>query len=259
MEWTSGDVTLIHGDCLEIMPTLETESIHLVVTSPPYGDMYFGLNVDECRVLIQSAIHECEGVLCLGGKLVINVNNYITSRKAGWKMRQVIPMTKWIQNACNLTYQDEIFWYKKLAQAGRSKPLFGSYPYPPNFLMSQRVEYVLVWSKDGKREVHKEAKEQSRLAVEEWRDWTQNLWTIMDQNYSPDHPAPFPFEIPYRVIKLYSFVGETVLDPFMGSGTTGVACVQTGRKFIGIEIDPGYFEIAKKRIAEAQLQIRMEI
>jgi DNA modification methylase len=248
-----GNVTLYNGDCLDILPTIETESIHLVVTSPPYGDMYFGLDIAQCRKLISATINEIERILVPGGKFVINVNNYITSRKNGWEKRQVIPMTKWIQDCCKLTYQDEIFWYKKLAQGGRGKPLFGSYPYPPNFLMSQRVEYVLVWSKDGNRRVSKETKERSRLTVDEWREWTQNLWPIMDANYHPEHPAPFPLELVYRIIKLYSFADDTVLDPFMGIGTTGLACIKLGRSFIGSELDPSFYRTARALLSQPTL------
>jgi DNA modification methylase len=213
--------------------------------------MYFGLKVDECKRLIQATIKQCERVLAPGGKLAINVNNYITSRKAGWKQRQVIPMTKWVQEACSLIYQDEIFWMKGLAQAGRAKPLFGSYPYPPNFLMSQRIEYILVWAKEGNRAVDKRTKEASKLTKEEWREWTQNVWTINGIT-DKSHPAPFPSELPMRLIRLYSFVGDTVVDPFMGTGKTMIAASQHGRGSIGIEIDPGYFEIAKQRIEAAQ-------
>jgi len=254
-------VELILGDCLDVLPTLETESVHLVVTSPPYGDMYSAMSVGECKALIQGAIGQCERILTPGGKLVLNVNNYVTSKANGWEQRQIIPMTQWIQEACTLIYQDEIFWYKKLAQ-GRSRPLFGSYPYPPNFLMCQRIEYVLVWAKEGKRQVDQKTKDASRLTKEEWREWTQNLWSIMDSNYDPEHPAPFPYELPMRIICLYSFSGDTVLDFCMGTGTTGQVCVHKGRNFVGCEIDPGYFEIAKARIEAAQtemVQARMAV
>lgn len=253
--------TLLHSDCVVTMSNMEAASIDLVITSPPYGDMYFGLNVDECRVLIQSAIAEIERILIPGGKFAINVNNYVTSRKAGWKQRQIIPMTMWVQEVCGLIYQDEVFWYKGLAQGSRGKPLFGSYPYPPNFLMSQRLEYILVYGKLGRRIVDNDTKELSRLTVDEWREWTQNVWFMMGAGRS-EHPAPFPEELPHRLIKLYSFVGDTVLDPFCGSGTTGVACARLNRRFIGIDYKKEYIDLAQVRIENAVLsgeQLSLEL
>jgi len=243
-------VELYLGDCIEWMGDMPDKSVQLILTSPPYGDMYFGLTTTECRELIQSMVRESERLLVEGGKLVINVNNYVTSKKNGCDQRQIIPMTKWIQDVCTLIYQDEIFWIKGLGQAGRAKPLFGSYPYPPNFLMSQRIEYILVWGKKGKRVVEKEIKERSALTTDEWREWTQNAWKIQGV-HNKDHDAPFPEELPRRLIKLYSFVGDIVLDPFMGSGTTGVECGQLERKFIGIEINEQHFQDAKYRISMA--------
>lgn len=247
---TGNDITLYCGDCLDFLKTMPDRCVDLVVTSPPYGDMYFGLNLEQCRNLLAGVVIECGRVLVPGGKLVVNVNNYITSKKNGWNQRFVVPMTRWLQESCSLIYQDEIFWMKGLAQSSRIKPLFGSYPYPPNFLMAQRVEYVLVWAKPGKRCVSKGNKELSALTREEWREWTQNVWQIAGASRK-EHVAPFPLELPLRVIRLYSFHGDIVFDPFMGSGTTGVACAMTERSFIGCEIDPGYFQISQNRIQQA--------
>jgi site-specific DNA-methyltransferase (adenine-specific) len=91
------------------------------------------------------------------------------------------------------------------------------------------------------------------ISKEQWVDWAQDLWCINPET-SIDHPAPFPLEIPKRALTLWTFPGDTVLDPFCGSGTTGVACVQTGRNFIGIEVFEEYCAIARKRITEAAMQ-----
>ena len=100
-------VKIIHGDCREILPCLDCK-VDLVLTSPPYGDMYFGYDIDGWVKLMSDTIPKAETALSGGGKLVINVNNYITSRKAGWDKRQVIPLTMYIQQICKLNYQDEI-------------------------------------------------------------------------------------------------------------------------------------------------------
>ena len=234
------------------MSYLPDGSVHLVVTSPPYGTMKFGYELDGYLKMLKRVLLECVRALAPDGKLCVNVNNYITS-KAEEGSRYIVPITRHIQEWLDgrMVYMDEIFWYKNLPVHGkRSKPLFGSYPYPANFLMSQRVEYVLVYRKDGSRTEppSSEVKEASRLTIEEWRTYTQNLWQIQTVPDSADHPAKFPLELPSRLIKLYSFVGDLVLDPFVGSGTTAVAARYLGRHYIGIDIDPAYCELARRKL-----------
>jgi DNA modification methylase len=131
---------------------------------------------------------------------------------------------------------------------------FGSYPYPPNIFSTFPFEWIIVFSKKGKRlnKVSKEIKEASKLSAKEWQEWAINsIWEMQPAKAkSIGHPAPFPEELPTRLIKLYSFVGDTVLDPFAGSGTTLVAAKKLRRHGIGYEINPDYIKLAEKRLKQ---------
>jgi site-specific DNA-methyltransferase (adenine-specific) len=244
------DGILYQGDSRRLS-AVGDETVHLVVTSPPYGTMKFGYGLSEYADMLRGVVFECVRVLKPDGKLCINVNNYVTSKKEAGS-RYIVPITRSVQEWLDgtLIYMDEIFWFKNLPVHGkRPKPLFGSYPYPANFLMSQRVEYVLVYRKPGNRPaVSREIKEKSRLAVEEWRDWTQNLWQIQTVQANDRHPAMFPPELPRRLIRLYSFVADTVLDPFVGSGTTAVAARDLERRYIGVDTEKEFLDLAVSRL-----------
>lgn len=232
-------------------------SVHCVVTSPPYGTMKFGYELEQYLAMLRSVLDECVRVLLPDGKLCINVNNYVTSKQDEGS-RYIVPITRYVQEwlEAKLVYQDEIFWFKNLPVHGkRLKPLFGSYPFPPNFLMQQRVEYILVYRKEGVRPsgVTEEQKAASKLSTEEWRLYTQNLWQMQSVQNDSDHPAKFPLELPLRLIKLYTFVGDVVLDPFVGSGTTAVAARRLRRHFIGVDIEPAYVELARRNVAQLPL------
>jgi DNA modification methylase len=152
------------------------------------------------------------------------------------------------QTAANAGFVCEfpIVWLKPHG----TQKMFGSYPYPPTTIHTPMTERVCVWRKPGKADLSRKS-EVSKYTKEQWVDWGRDLWKIQPAS-DVDHPAVFPIDIPLRILTLWSFVGDTVLDPFMGSGTTGVACVNTNRDFIGIELDTDYFAIAEARIAHAQ-------
>ena len=145
-----------------------------------------------------------------------------------------------------------IIWNKINAVCQR---MFGSYPYPPTIIYTPNTEDIHIFRKIGKADLSSKTDE-SKITKQEWKEWTLTIWD-MPIGYNTEHTATFPKELPTRLIKLHSFVGDIVFDPFTGSGTTGVACVKTGRKFTGIEIDPEYVEIAKKRIEYALMQPRL--
>ena len=125
----------------------------------------------------------------------------------------------------------------------------GSYPYPRNGIIKIDYEFILLFKKPGNPPlVNKGAKEQSKLSVEEWNEYFAGHWNFPGEKQDK-HLAMFPEELPRRLIRMFSFVGETVLDPFMGSGSTAVASIQAGRHFIGYEIDPAYISICTERLA----------
>ena len=128
---------------------------------------------------------------------------------------------------------------------------FGSYPYPTNIFSTYPYEWIIVFCKEGKRKpVDKNIKELSKISQKEWADWAINsFWEMQPAKAkSENHPAPFPKELPHRLIKLYSFYGDTVLDPFMGSGTTAEAAIELGRNSVGYEINEDYIELINNKI-----------
>ena len=137
--------------------------------------------------------------------------------------------------------------------------MFGSYPYPPNFISNMNFETIFVFCKQGKpRKVSKEIKDASKLTKLEWRDWALNaVWRIRSVGATTrkDHPAIFPEDIPYRLIRMYTFKGDTVLDPFLGSGTTVKVAKILERKGIGYEINPNYKEIIWSKLRSNELKI----
>jgi len=252
-------VELYLGDCLEIMQTLDDNSIDLVITSPPYWnlkDYSFWKTYEEYLLDVDKCIFQIAKILKSGRHVFWNVQPWLPDKING--IRHHLPLSA---DTVRIAYKHElmldcrIIWHKP---NGRNQRMFGSYPYPPSILYTPNYEDILSFRKAGKADLGMKG-EDSKISKKEWAEWTLPVWDIPIDYRKMGHPAQYPEEIPTRITKLHSFVGDTILDPFMGSGTTGVACVQTGRNFIGIEIEPKYFEIAEKRIASAQLQMRMEI
>ena len=131
---------------------------------------------------------------------------------------------------------------------------YGRFGSPGSIPIVQEVEYILWFKKNGFRNISDDLRKLSSLNNEEFKEFGMQIWNIPPER-KVDHPAPFPLSIPYRCIKLGSFVGDVVLDPFMGSGTTAVACIKTKRKFIGIERDKGYIDKAVDRIENAKINL----
>ncbi|MDI6737110.1 MAG: site-specific DNA-methyltransferase [Nanoarchaeota archaeon] len=244
-----------------IMKEVPDKSINLIVTSPPYFEykdygvktqVGFGSTFEEYIKDLVIILKECYRVLAEDGKLCINIPNpYSHIKKEG--RRFIYPLIPLITLECNkegLDLYDEIIWVKANANAGAlaGKPLFGSYPYPPNFcILKSMFENILIFKKPGKREIRWSKKRISKLTKEEWREFTKGVWNIsaIKQN---THIAMFPEELPRRLIKLYSFVGDTILDPFVGSGTTLKVAKELGRIGIGYEINSKYKSIIIQKI-----------
>ncbi len=242
------------------MQEVEDNSIALVVTSPPYfnyieyGKIGIGTEskYDEYLNNLKAVFKECLRVLIPEGKICINITN-MKSRKAvegiSFLYSILADVTKLMQELGFLFF-DEIVWIKGNANNGalNGKPLFGSYPYPPTpKILDSIFENILIFKKTGKpvERVSPENKVLSKLTKQEWMVYTKGIWQF--EHDRSDHPASFPEELPTRLIRMYSFVGETVLDPFAGTGTTLVIADKYLRKGIGYEIFKDYEKDIQKR------------
>ena len=251
---------LYNDDCLKVLPIIPDKSIDLIITSPPYfnakdyeNKKQIGLRTKTYDGYIKSMVSiwkECFRILKPNGKLCINT--------------PILPMPKDvinthynrdflnINNDIEQTILSETGFYRYgliiWDKGSTDQLMMGSYPYPPNFYQLNTIEFINIFVKDGKPEKITDAvKNKSILEKSEWREYISSIWKISPEK-KRDHPAPFPKQIPLRLIKLFSFHGDTVVDPFMGSGTTAVAANQLGRDFIGYEINSKYIKMSQKRV-----------
>jgi site-specific DNA-methyltransferase (adenine-specific) len=229
----------------ENMKELPDNSIHLMITSPPYnvGKEYdSNLSLKEYLSLLRKVFKETHRVLATGGRVAINVANI--GRKP------YIPLHSHIIDIMldlGFLMRGEIIWNKS-ASSGTSFA-WGSWKSASNPTLRDVHEYILVFSKDSFSR-KKEGKKDT-ITNQEFMDYTKSIWTFPSVSAKQiGHPAPFPEELPRRLIQLYSFEGDIVLDPFMGSGQTALASLKTGRHFVGYDIDAGYCKLANKRIDE---------
>ncbi|MEJ5240390.1 MAG: site-specific DNA-methyltransferase [Anaerolineales bacterium] len=236
--------TIILGSS-ENMKEIPDNSVHLMVTSPPYNatkEYDQDLTLQEYLQLLRNVFTETYRVLVHGGRACINVANL--GRKP------YIPLSDYIsQMMLEIGYlmRGEIIWYKG-AGAGVSMA-WGSWQSAANPVLRDTHEYILVFSKGSFSRKRPEGKADT-ITREQFMEWTKSVWTMNPESAKKvGHPAPFPVELPYRLIQLYTFTDDIVLDPFMGSGSTAIAALKSGRKFIGYEIDQKYIDLAKERIA----------
>jgi len=225
------------------MENIPDSSVHLMVTSPPYnvGKEYDAdLSLDEYLTLLKEVFLETYRVLINGGRTCINIANI--GRKP------YIPYHKFIidtMSAIGFLMRGEIIWGKG-AGAGVSTA-WGSWCSASNPTLRDTHEYIIIFSK-GKFSRERKGKE-STISKEEFLEFTKSIWTFAPESARKvGHPAPFPVELPYRCIQLYTFKGEIVLDPFCGVGTTALAAIQSGRHFICLDNDSNYVEMARNRI-----------
>lgn len=255
------------------VPALESESVALTFTSPPYWNFvdYAGNEGVGYESSYAEYLNSLSNLFCVilwktisGGRLVVNVSN-MKSRKSVEGESFVYPIVPdIIQRAqrAGFTFFDEIIWVKGSANAGalNGRVLFGSYPYPPTpKILDSTFENILVFTKPGKREkVCKEVKGRSQLTKDEWRMFTKGVWEIPPDR-DPDHPATFPMEIAERVVRMYSFAGDVVLDPFAGSGTTLIAADKHDRRGIGFEIARDYEQAIKNKEEKCLRQLSLPL
>jgi len=228
----------------ERMDELPDSSVHLMVTSPPYnvGKEYDeNLTLDEYRTFLKKVWGEVKRVLVPGGRVCINIANL--GRKPYIPLHAFI-----IEDMLDLGFlmRGEIIWNK--ASSGSPSTAWGSWLSAKNPILRDIHEYILIFSK-GIFTRSNPFKRKSSVTREEFLELTKSVWTFPAVSARKvGHPAPFPEELPRRCIQLYTFVGETVLDPFMGSGQTAIAAIRTGRHYVGYEIDPEYVKLAEERI-----------
>jgi site-specific DNA-methyltransferase (adenine-specific) len=228
----------------EDMSELPSNSVHLVVTSPPYnvGKEYDkDLDLNEYREFLKRVFREVKRVLVPGGRLCINIANL--GRKPYLPLHAYI-----IQDMLDLGFlmRGEIIWNK--AGGGSPSTAWGSWLSAKNPTLRDQHEYILVFSKDTFTRQNPFGRK-STISREEFLEFTKSVWTFPAVSAKEiGHPAPFPVELPYKLIQLYTFEGEVVLDPFMGSGQTAIAALKSKRFYVGYEIVPEYVELAQKRI-----------
>jgi len=229
----------------EQMAELPDNSVHLMVTSPPYnvGKQYDeNLTLAEYRAFLSRVWGEVKRVLVPGGRACINVANL--GRKP------YIPLDAFIiEDMLKLGFlmRGEIIWNK--AAGGSPSTAWGSWMSAKNPTLRDVHEYILVFSKGTfSRRVSDRA---STISRDEFLEFTKSVWTFAAAPArTVGHPAPFPVELPYRLIQLYTFAGDIVLDPFMGSGQTAIAAFKAGRHYVGYETDEEYVRLAEERIRE---------
>jgi site-specific DNA-methyltransferase (adenine-specific) len=233
----------------ENMSDLPDSSIHLMVTSPPYnvGKEYDeNLSLNEYRDFLKKVWAEVKRILVPGGRVCINIANL--GRKP------YIPLHTFIINdmlELGFLMRGEIIWNK--AAGGSPSTAWGSWLSAKNPTLRDIHEYILVFSKGTFSRESNERK--STIQKEEFLEFTKSVWTFPAEPATKvGHPAPFPLELPYRAIQLYSFEGDVVLDPFMGSGQTAIAAIKTKRHYVGYEINGEYISLAEKRIKNFSLK-----
>jgi modification methylase len=238
-------------DCIfngsaERMEELPDSCVHLMVTSPPYNvgkDYDDDLSLEEYLSFLKRVWGEVRRVLVPGGRACINVANL--GRKPYIPLHSFI-----IADLLELEFlmRGEIIWDKGASSSASTA--WGSWQSASNPTLRDGHEYILVFSKDNYRRERVEGRKDT-IQREEFLEFTKSVWAFSAESaHKVGHPAPFPMELPYRLIQLYTFEGEIVLDPFMGSGQTALAAMRSGRHYVGYETKAEYVELSKKRIAK---------
>ena len=228
----------------ENIKELPDNSVHLMITSPPYNvskEYDDDLSLKEYLQLLKNSFGETYRVLVNGGRACINVANL--GRKP------YIPLSDYISTMMiniGFNMRGEIIWNK--AASASPSTAWGSWLSSTNPILRDIHEYILVFSKGDYNRIGKG--KQNTIAKEQFMEWTKSIWTMKAESARRiGHPAPFPEELPFRLIQLYSFKDDIILDPFMGSGTTAVAALKSERKFIGYDINQEYINLAERRIS----------
>ncbi len=247
------------------------DSVHLVVTSPPYWTLkeyrdsegQLGHVEDYVEFLdgLDKVWQHCYRLLAPGGRLVCVVGDVCLSRRKNGGRHTVVPLHSSIQVRCSKIGFDNlapIIWHKisNAAYEVENGSGFLGKPYEPNAVIKNDVEFILMLRKHGGyRSPSVATRVLSVISTQNYQRWFQQIWTGVTGASTRQHPAPYPLELAERLVRMFSFVGDTVLDPFLGTGTTSLAAANWGRNSIGIEVDPHYFELAHRRVANETSQL----
>jgi site-specific DNA-methyltransferase (adenine-specific) len=271
---------LVQGDARDLS-FIPDKSIHLIVTSPPYwtlkryndseGQMGHIEEYEQFLAELHRVWSEVLRVLVPGGRLVCVVGDVCLSRRENNGRHTVVPLHADICVQCRRLGFDNlnpIIWHKisnAAFEANKTSKFLGK-PYEPNAIIKNDMEFVLMQRKPGGyRQPTEEQRRLSAIPKDKFDAWFQQIWTITGAS-TREHPAPFPLELASRLVQMFSFTGDTVLDPFCGSGTTMMAALKHGRNSLGVELDTAYCKQAASRLlnentnlfGNAQLQIDLK-
>lgn len=249
------------------MVEVPDSSVHLVVTSPPYWQLKdygsaeqigFDHSYQDYINHLNLVWKESFRVLHPGCRMLINIGDQF-ARAVYYGRYKIIPIRTEIIKFCEtigFDYMGAIIWQKKTTMnTTGGATIMGSYPYPRNGIVEIDYEFILIFKKTGKPPfVTRETKEKSRISKEKWKEYFSGHWYFNGAKQE-NHIAMFPVELPKRAIEMFTFVGETVLDPFLGSGTTSLAAMLTNRNFIGYEISESFLPIIKSRLEGKELSL----
>ena len=244
---------------------LADNSVHLVVTSPPYWTLkeYRQHNDQLGHVAeyedflneLDRVWRECFRVLVPGGRLVCVVGDVCLSRRKNNGEHTVVPLHSSIQEHCRkIGFRNlaPIIWYKIANAAYEAEGNGGGFlgkPYEPNAVVKNDIEFLLMLRKaGGYRSPDLATRILSVIPGAKHKEWFQQVWSGVTGASTRNHPAPYPTELAERLVRMFSFVGDTVLDPFFGTATTSVACARWGRNSVGVEVDEHYFKLGRQRL-----------
>lgn len=256
---------LFQGDSREL-DFLPSSSVHLVVCSPPYwtlkeyrksdGQLGYVEDYESFLTELDKVWSHCYRALVPGGRLIVVVGDVCLSRRKNKGRHTVVPLHASVQDHCRKLGFDNvqgILWLKiaNAAYEVENGSGFLGKPYEPNAVIKNDVEYIIMQRKSGGyRSPSISTRVMSVISEENYQKWFRVLWEDLPGASTKQHPAPYPADLAERLIRMFSFAGDTVLDPFMGTGSTAIAAARCGRNSIGVEVDPHYFQMAYDALLE---------